>query len=66
MTRQELTDKQQAVYEFIRDRIIETRLPPTSKEIGREFGLRTSNGVMCHVNALERKGWIKRDGFCYR
>jgi len=65
-TRQKLTEKQHAVYTFIRQEIIEQRLSPTVREIAEQFGIRSSNGVMCHLRALERKGWIKRDHYLSR
>ena len=33
---------------------------PTIREIGREFGISSPNGVMGHVNALQRAGAIRR------
>lgn len=65
-TRQILTEKQEAIYSFIKQEIIEQRLSPTVREIGEQFGIRSSNGVMCHLRALERKGWIKRDHYLSR
>ena len=64
--KQKLTNRQKQIYDFIHDQIVEHGISPSSADIKRKFNLRTSNGVMCHVNALERKGWIKRDRFCYR
>ena len=29
---------------------------PTVREIGREFGIKSPNGVMCHLRALEARG----------
>ncbi len=65
-TRQKLTEKQHAIYTFIKQEIIEQRLSPTVREIAEQFGIRSSNGVMCHLRALERKGWIKRDHYLSR
>lgn len=61
-----LTEKQHAIYTFIKQEIIEQRLSPTVREIAEQFGIRSSNGVMCHLRALERKGWIKRDHYLSR
>ena len=33
---------------------------PTVREIGEQFGIKSPNGVMCHLRALERKGLIRR------
>ncbi len=65
-TRQKLTQKQHAIYTFVKQEIIQQRLSPTVREIGDQFGIRSSNGVMCHLRALERKGWIKRDHYLSR
>lgn len=64
--RQKLTEKQHAIYSFIKREITEQRLSPTVREIADQFGIRSSNGVMCHLRALERKGWIKRDHYLSR
>ncbi len=55
-----LTARQQAVYEFIRDKIRHRGYGPTVREIGQRFGIKSPNGVMCHLKALEKKGIISR------
>lgn len=55
-----LTDRQQSVYEFIREKIVNRGYGPTVREIGEEMDIRSPNGVMCHLRALERKGMIRR------
>src|SRR5438132_8685830 len=62
----QLTDRQRAIYEFIRDRIETRGYGPTVREIGNGFGIKSPNGVMCHLKALEKKGLIKREGFSAR
>jgi len=59
MTNQ-LTDRQQNVYDMIRKLIVKRGYGPTVREIGEHFGIKSPNGVMCHLRALERKGLIKR------
>jgi repressor LexA len=56
-----LTERQQAVYEFIRDKIRNRGYGPTVREIGLEFDINSPNGVVCHLKALEKKGAIKRE-----
>lgn len=56
-----LTRRQQAIYEFIKDRILNRGYGPTVREIGAHFGIRSPNGVMCHLKALEKKGLITRE-----
>lgn len=55
-----MTPRQQAVYEFVREKINGRGYGPTVREIGDEFQIRSPNGVMCHLKALERKGMITR------
>jgi repressor LexA len=57
----QLTERQREVYEFIRDKMRNRGYGPTVREIGREFGIKSPNGVMCHLRALERKGIITRE-----
>ncbi len=56
-----LTDKQKAVYEFIRNKIRSRGYGPTVREIGDEFNISSPNGVVCHLKALEKKGMITRE-----
>ena len=58
--RQQLTDRQQQVYDLIRSLIVKRGYGPTVREIGEEFGIKSPNGVMCHLKAIERKGLIRR------
>ncbi|HIF34305.1 MAG TPA: transcriptional repressor LexA [Planctomycetaceae bacterium] len=60
MTRTELTQRQQDVYTFIRDKILNRGYGPTVREIGEQFSIKSPNGVMCHLRALEKKGLITR------
>ncbi|MCA9158108.1 MAG: transcriptional repressor LexA, partial [Planctomycetales bacterium] len=55
-----LTNQQQAVYNLIRERIIHRGYGPTVREIGEHMNIKSPNGVMCHLRALERKGMILR------
>jgi len=57
----ELTERQREVYEFIRDKIRHRGYGPTVREIGEQFGIRSPNGVMCHLKALEKKQLITRE-----
>lgn len=56
----QLTERQQAVYDLIRDLIVQRGYGPTVREIGEQFQIKSPNGVMCHLKALERKGLITR------
>jgi len=56
-----LTRRQQQIYDFIKDKIMNRGYGPTVREIGRAFDIRSPNGVMCHLKALERKQLITRE-----
>ncbi|MCH7989040.1 MAG: transcriptional repressor LexA [Planctomycetes bacterium] len=56
-----LTARQRAIYEFLKDKILNRGYGPTVREIGSQFGIRSPNGVMCHLKALEKKGLITRE-----
>jgi repressor LexA len=55
-----LTSKQRQIYEFIKDKIESRGYGPTVREIGNAFDIASPNGVMCHLNALVKKGFILR------
>ncbi len=57
---EELTERQAKVLDFIRDHIKEQGYPPTVREIGRAFNIRSTNGVADHLKSLERKGFLER------
>ncbi len=52
-----LTSRQQAIYDFLKDKIRTRGYGPTVREIGSQFGIKSPNGVMCHLKALEKKGF---------
>jgi repressor LexA len=62
----QLTERQREIYDFIRVKIETRGYGPTVREIGDEFDIKSPNGVMCHLKALEKKGLIKRDPFSAR
>ena len=55
-----LTTRQQQVYDFIHEKICHRGYGPTVREIGEFLAIKSPNGVICHLRALERKGMIKR------
>lgn len=58
---QTLTERQKEIYDFVRDKIVNRGYGPTVRDIGAHFGIRSPNGVMCHLKALEKKGLIARE-----
>jgi repressor LexA len=65
-TRAALTTRQREIYDFLKDKILNRGYGPTVREIGTQFGIRSPNGVMCHLKALERKGLISREAHMSR
>ena len=56
-----LTKRQQEILDIIKNSIEEKGWPPTIREIGKATGIRSPNGVMCHLKALEKKGRIETE-----
>jgi repressor LexA len=56
-----LTAKQRAIHDFIRGFLVEHGKAPSVREIAKQFGIRSPNGVLSHLKALERKGLIVRE-----
>jgi len=56
-----LTTRQRDIYTFIRSKIQGRGYGPTVREIGLQFQIKSPNGVMCHLKALQKKGLIHRE-----
>ncbi|TLS50148.1 transcriptional repressor LexA [Paenibacillus antri] len=56
-----LSNRQQAILEFIRSEVREKGYPPSVREIGEAVGLASSSTVHGHLDRLEKKGFIRRD-----
>ena len=56
----DITPRQKAVLQYIADMIGGQGFPPTIQEIGKHFGITSTNGVFDHLKTLERKGYIER------
>lgn len=54
-----LTQKQQRVYDFIRETMIDTGAPPTRAEIADALGFASANAAQAHLQTLHRKGLIE-------
>lgn len=57
-TQPTLTARQAEVLQFIREN--SGLYGPAIREIAQQFAFRSPNGVICHLDALERKGYIRR------
>ncbi|MCS6775971.1 MAG: transcriptional repressor LexA [Chloroherpetonaceae bacterium] len=55
-----LTEKQQKILAFLEEYVNEKGYPPSIREIGTAFNISSLRGVTVHLDALERKGMIKR------
>jgi repressor LexA len=54
-----LTDRQQAILDFLRERIAAEGRPPTLAEIALAFGFRQARSAQDHLQALAAKGAIE-------
>ena len=57
-----LTEKQQAILDFIQDYLETHQYPPSVREIGRNFGIYPAT-VQDHLSAIERKGFLTKKKF---
>lgn len=62
MDNEQLSTRQQQILDYIRKCIEVKHYPPSVREIGQAIGLSSPSTVHAHLNALEAKGYIKRDG----
>ncbi|MCP4548151.1 MAG: transcriptional repressor LexA [bacterium] len=60
MSQASLTDRQRSILEFLKEFLRDNGYPPTIREIGAHFGIKSPKGVQDHLAAIERKGYIKR------
>lgn len=57
---EQLSPRQQDVLDFLRQYLEQYGYPPTLREIGRQINITGTAGVVRYLEALEKKGWIKR------
>src|SRR5262245_61376535 len=57
-----LTEKQQAILNFIQQYLDEHQYPPSIRKIGSHFGIYPTT-VQDHISALERKGFLQKRRF---
>ena len=60
MPSSDMTETQSKVYHFIRDEIEAQGCPPTLWEIATKFGWKSQNAALSHVDALIRKGLLRK------
>ena len=56
-----LTSRQEDVLWFLREQLEARGVPPTYREIGERLDIRSTNGVKALLDALEGKGYLKRE-----
>jgi repressor LexA len=54
-----LTNRQQQIFDLIKESINETGMPPTRAEIAEFFGFKSANAAEEHLKALAKKGYIE-------
>lgn len=57
-----LTEKQKAVYKFLKQETIKNGYQPNTEEMCAHFGIASTNGIAGHLRALSKKGYIKITG----
>lgn len=59
--KEELTDRQMEILEFIHQYSTANGFPPTYREIGRHFNISSTFGVKRHIDALVKKGYLTNE-----
>lgn len=57
--KQDLTGRQTEVLDFVKQFKDANGYPPTRAEIAERFNFGSTNAAQQHLNALEKKGWIR-------
>lgn len=55
-----LTEKQEAILDYVRAVQAELGMPPSTRDIQRQFGYASQNAAMNHLRALAKKGVIEQ------
>ena len=61
MQKQGLTSKQEQILKIIKESILEKGYPPSVREMCTAVGLSSTSSVHAHLEALAKKGYIKKD-----
>ncbi|MDD5132561.1 MAG: transcriptional repressor LexA [bacterium] len=59
---QELTEKQKGIFDFIKESQLRNGVPPTLREIMKEFRFKSIGTVQDYLRILEEKGYIRKRG----
>lgn len=63
--RRPLTDKQQAIYDYILGCVQESGYQPSVRQIGKRFNIWPAT-VQDHIGALRHKGWLIREEYLHK
>ncbi|MBD3674691.1 MAG: hypothetical protein HUJ26_14300 [Planctomycetaceae bacterium] len=55
-----LTERQQRVYDYLIEFTLEHGFQPSVREMMAALEIESPNGIVCHLRALHKKGWIRR------
>jgi repressor LexA len=61
MTSSTLTERQGQILSYLKRFVLQRGYPPTHRQIGDHFGIGSTNGVVGHLKALEKKWFIRRE-----
>lgn len=56
-----LTDRQRQILEYVAEKVAERGYPPSVREVCDALGLASSSTVHSHLQALQRKGYLRID-----
>jgi repressor LexA len=56
-----LSDVERDVYDYLVDYLREHTYQPSVREIGGQFGIKSTKTVAAHLQSLADKGWVERD-----
>lgn len=56
-----LTERQKFVYDAICESIRKLQRPPSVRDLMKSLAVNSPNGVVCHLLALQKKGYITHD-----
>ena len=57
----QINQRQQEIFYFIKESLMNNGYPPSVREIGKAVGLKSTSTVHGYLNKLEELGLIKRD-----
>jgi repressor LexA len=57
-----VNDRARQILAYIQKYSLDHGYPPTIREVGKAFGIQSTNGVRYHLQVLERAGQLKRIG----